>query len=60
PTAENPTAVVTVTAPNGTTKEYRVTFSTGKDACKSNGWKTSPSPVFGDQGECVTYFAERK
>lgn len=60
PTAENPTAVVTVTAPNGTTKEYRLTFSTGKDACKSNGWKTSPSPVFGDQGECVTYFAERK
>ncbi|MGO4246535.1 discoidin domain-containing protein [Paenarthrobacter sp. RAF54_2] len=60
PTAENPTAVVTVTAPNGTTKEYRVTVSTGKGACKSNGWKTSPSPVFGDQGECVSYFAEGK
>ncbi|YCH10310.1 discoidin domain-containing protein [Arthrobacter sp. alpha11c] len=60
PTADNPTAVVTVTAPDGTTKEYRVTVSTGKDACKNSGWKTSPSPVFGDQGQCVTYFAERK
>lgn len=60
PTAENPTAVVTITAPNGTTKEYRLTFSTGKDACKSNGWKTSPAPVFGDQGQCVSYFPERK
>ncbi len=53
-TAENPTAVVTVTAPNGATKEYRLDFSTGKDACKNGGWKTSPSPFFGDQGQCVS------
>ncbi|WP_218143853.1 discoidin domain-containing protein [Arthrobacter sp. yr096] len=56
-TVENPTAVVTVTAPDGTTKEYRVTVSTGKDACKGGGWKTSPSPVFKNQGQCVSYFA---
>ena len=56
-TAESPTAVVTVTAPDGTTKEYRVTVSTGKDACKNDGWKTSPSPVFKNQGQCVSYFA---
>ncbi|MFE4194832.1 discoidin domain-containing protein [Paenarthrobacter sp. NPDC056912] len=59
-TAENPTAVVTVTAPNGTTKEYRVTVSTGKEACKNDGWKTSPSPVFKNQGQCVSYFAAGK
>ena len=60
PTFENPTAVVTVTAPDGTTKEYRVTVSTGKDACKSDGWKTSPSPAFTNQGQCVSYFAAGK
>jgi hypothetical protein len=59
-TAENPTAVVTVTAPNGATKEYRLMFSTGKDACKNDGWKTSPAPVFGNQGQCVSYFAAGK
>ncbi len=57
PTAENPTAVVTVTAPDGTTKEYRLMVFTGKDACKRDGWKTSPSPVFTNQGQCVSYFA---
>ncbi len=57
PTAENPTAVVTVTAPDGTAKQYRVTVSTGKDACKSGGWKTSPQPVFKNQGQCVSQFA---
>ncbi|MGJ3191992.1 discoidin domain-containing protein [Paenarthrobacter sp. FR1] len=60
PTAENPTAVVTVTAPDGTTKEYRVAVSTGKDACKNDGWKTSPQPVFKNQGQCVSYFAAGK
>ncbi|GAA1778624.1 hypothetical protein GCM10009712_27710 [Pseudarthrobacter sulfonivorans] len=59
-TAENPTAVATVTAPNGTTKEYRLVFSTGKDACRNDGWKTSPSPVFFNQGQCVSYFATKK
>jgi hypothetical protein len=60
PTAERPTAVVTVTAPDGTVKEYRVTVSTGKDACKNDGWKTSPSPVFKNQGQCVSSFAAGK
>lgn len=57
PTAEGPTAVVTVTAPDGTVKEYRVTISTGKEACKDDGWKRSPSPVFANQGQCVSSFA---
>ncbi|MDQ0767446.1 hypothetical protein QF031_000195 [Pseudarthrobacter defluvii] len=55
-TAESPTAVITVTAPDGTTKVYRVSVSTGKDACKSDGWKMSASPVFNNQGKCVSYF----
>ncbi|WP_314213295.1 discoidin domain-containing protein [Pseudarthrobacter equi] len=56
-TAESPTAVVTVTAPDGTIKEYRVAVPTGKDACKNDGWKTSPSPVYKNQGQCVSSFA---
>lgn len=28
-----------------------------KNACKNNGWKTSNSPVFKNQGECVSSFA---
>jgi hypothetical protein len=58
-TAGSPTAVITVTAPNGTRKEYRLTFSTGKDACKNDGWKTSPSPAFENQGQCASYFASK-
>ncbi|MFJ4027854.1 discoidin domain-containing protein [Paenarthrobacter sp. NPDC089989] len=60
PTAESPTAVVTVTAPDGTVKEYRVDISTGKEACKNDGWKWSPSPVFKNQGQCVSSFAAGK
>ena len=60
PTAESPTAVVTVTAPDGTVKVYRVAVSTGKDACKNDGWKTSPSPVHMNQGQCVSSFAAGK
>ncbi|MFF1830273.1 discoidin domain-containing protein [Paenarthrobacter sp. NPDC058040] len=59
-TAESPTAVVTVTAPDGTVKEYRVDVSTGKEGCKNDGWKTSPSPVFTNQGQCVSSFAAGK
>jgi F5/8 type C domain/O-Glycosyl hydrolase family 30/Bacterial Ig-like domain (group 4) len=58
-TGDDPTAAVTVTAPDGTVKEFRLSFSTGKDACKKDGWKTSPSPLFADQAQCVSYFAER-
>ncbi|MFK0009150.1 discoidin domain-containing protein [Paenarthrobacter sp. NPDC090520] len=60
PTAESPTAVVTVTAPDGTVKEYRVDISTGKEACKDDGWKWSPSPIFKNQGQCVSSFAAGK
>jgi len=34
-----------------------VAVSTGKDACKDDGWKTSPSPVYKNQGQCVSSFA---
>ncbi|MFI2564210.1 discoidin domain-containing protein [Paenarthrobacter sp. NPDC018779] len=60
PTAESPTAVVIVTAPDGTVKEYRLYISTGKEACKDGGWKWSPSPVFKNQGQCVSSFAAGK
>lgn len=56
-TSESPTALVTVVAPNGDVKEYRLVFSTGKDACKNGSWQTSPSPVFGNQGQCTSHFA---
>lgn len=28
-----------------------------KDGCKNDGWKTSNSPIFKNQGDCVSYFA---
>jgi hypothetical protein len=33
---------------------------TSKEQCKSGGWATSTSPVFKNQGQCVSYFATRK
>lgn len=33
---------------------------TGKDQCKNNGWKTSTSPVYKNQGDCVSSFASGK
>lgn len=30
-----------------------------KDACKNEGWKTSTSPVFKNQGDCVSSFASK-
>jgi hypothetical protein len=58
-TAEQPTATVTVTAPNGTTRGYTVTFVTGKAACASGGWTTNVEPGFATEGECVSYFASK-
>jgi hypothetical protein len=58
-TAEQPTATVTVTAPNGTTREYTVTFVTGKAACAGGGWATNVEPGFRTEGECVSYFASK-
>jgi hypothetical protein len=60
-TAESPSAAVTVTAPDGTVKVYRVDFDfhvvlSSKDGCKGGGWATSTLPVFGNQGECVSHF----
>ena len=33
---------------------------TGKDDCKKGGWATSTSPVFTNQGDCVSSFASAK
>ena len=33
---------------------------TSKDQCKKDGWATSTSPVFKNQGDCVSYFASGK
>jgi len=33
---------------------------TGKEQCKKDGWKTSTSPVFKNQGDCVSSFASGK
>ncbi len=30
-----------------------------KDQCKNNGWKTSSSPIFKNQGDCVSFFTAR-
>jgi hypothetical protein len=32
----------------------------GKDECKKGGWATSTSPVFKNQGDCVSHFATQK
>ena len=33
---------------------------TSKDQCKNDGWRTSTSPVYRNQGECVSSFASGK
>ena len=33
---------------------------TGKGECKNGGWTTSTSPVFKNQGECVSHFTSKK
>lgn len=32
----------------------------GKDDCKNGGWATSTAPVFKNQGDCVSHFANAK
>ena len=36
------------------------TVLAGKDNCKKGGWETSTSPVFKNQGDCVSSFASSK
>jgi hypothetical protein len=60
-TTQSPSAAVTVTAPDGTVKVYRVDFDfhvvlPSKDACKDGGWAMSTLPAFRNQGECVSHF----
>ncbi len=49
--------------PNLNSNSYSVHWNGGpvvlanKDQCKGDGWKTSQSPVFKNQGDCVSYFA---
>ena len=33
---------------------------TSKDQCKNGGWMTSDSPVFKNQGDCVSSFGGKK
>lgn len=58
-TVQRPTATVTVTAPNGTTREYTVAFVSGKAACAGRGWATNVEPGFTNEGECVSFFASK-
>lgn len=58
-TAEKPAATVTVTAPNGATREYTVAFLTGKEACLNGGWTNNVEPGFANEGACVSYFASK-
>ena len=59
-TADNPEAVVTVKASNGTLQEYRVAFVTGKQECLNGGWALNVEPGFRSEGECVNYFAKQR
>ena len=43
----------------GTTYKFAVVLSS-KDECKNGGWATSTSPVFKNQGDCVSSFASGK
>jgi hypothetical protein len=44
---------------NGTTYTF-VADLTSKNQCKNGGWATSTSPVFKNQGQCVSSFASGK
>ena len=46
----------------GNTASKTVTYTVigDKNACKNGGWQTFTSPVFRNQGECVSYFATMK
>ena len=53
--------VINVINFNGTTYTFaNDVVLTGKDQCKKGGWATSTSPVFENQGDCVSYFASNK
>ncbi len=58
-TTANRVATVTVTAPDGTTRQYTVTFVTGKDACANGGWTNNVDPGFRNMGACVSHFARQ-
>lgn len=45
---------------NETTFDFEPTVSVSdKDACKNDGWKTSNTPVYKNQGDCVSSFASK-
>lgn len=46
---------------NGTTYTFATpVVLTSKEQCKKDGWKTSTSPVFKNQSDCVSFFASGK
>ena len=45
---------------NGTRYTFAVhNVLDGREACKNGGWETSTNPVFTNQGDCVSHFANR-
>ena len=49
---------ITTTAGDTTVYNFEhAVILAGKTACKDGGWQTSTSPVFLNQGACVSYFA---
>ncbi len=58
-TAAQTSAAVTVTAPDGTVRNYTVAFVTGKTACANGGWANSIDPGFDNEGACVSFFSSK-
>lgn len=58
-TAAQPASAVTVTAPDGTVRNYTVAFVTGKTACANGGWANSIDPGFDNEGACVSFFSSK-
>lgn len=58
---ENLDKFVFATTDNKVVYDFEPTVSlANKEACKNGGWKTSNTPVFANQGECVSSFASSK
>jgi hypothetical protein len=58
---ENIDKFVFGTASGVTTFDFEPTVTVpNKEACKKNGWQASNTPVFKNQGACVSYFASNK
>ncbi len=53
--------VIVTTAADATVYDFEPTITIGdKQDCKNDGWMTSNSPVFKNQGDCVSSLASKK